>query len=157
MLAVVDKTPGTVTVTRNAASIDVQCSLADHQPATELITPQFNNATIGNLLIGGVIGVMVDASSGSNFDYATHVYLKLPPTRFSNASQREAYFEAWRAELLQDANRARTTLAQPCKGEKCDEYAQRTDEQVRTVMTRIDAASAAASVTSPPAGNGQAS
>lgn len=156
-LAYVDATPASVSVTRNAAGIDVRCKKAGHQSSEEHLTSQFNNVTFGNILLGGLIGVVVDAGSGANYDYATNVYLKLAPTEFKSAEQRDAYFEAWRAELMQDAQRAKSTLASQCRGEQCEQLAQRTDAQVREVAARIDSASAASAVAqTTPSGGGSA-
>lgn len=165
VLALVEPTPDVASINKNAAAIEVTCTKPGYQPATEQLSSQFNGATFGNLLVGGLIGLYIDANSGANYDYPTSVYLKLAPNEFKSAEARDEYFEAWRAELLQDASRAKSTLAKQCRGDECALVEARTDEQVQVVMERMDAVRKASAVagttpapgtTSPAAGTGEA-
>lgn len=63
------ETPGTVTVERSKHDIAVTCNKAGFEEAYAVIPSSFEGWTLGNLLIGGVIGVGVDAATGAMNDY----------------------------------------------------------------------------------------
>jgi hypothetical protein len=94
-------TPGKVNVSRSKNDIDVMCRKEGFAQAGTKIVPSFNGATIGNVLVGGLIGVMVDAASGANFNYPAHNYVSLVPERFDSEAARDAYFAA-AAQRLRD-------------------------------------------------------
>ena len=47
------------------------------QNVTVVTVPSFGPATFGNIIAGGVIGVVVDAASGANYSYPENVRLDL--------------------------------------------------------------------------------
>lgn len=73
------KTPGVVTVKRDAKPIEVICIKADHVDGKHVMEPRLESATMGNLAIGGLVGVMVDAASGANSRYDPNVAIQLAP------------------------------------------------------------------------------
>lgn len=68
-------TPGSVTVHKTKNDIEATCTKAGYQEAKATFPSHFNGATAGNLILGGVIGLGVDAASGANYQYpaANHV------------------------------------------------------------------------------------
>ncbi|MFN0316838.1 MAG: hypothetical protein ACKVQA_17610 [Burkholderiales bacterium] len=150
VLGVVNPTPGSVSVSKGADSIEVACTKDGHLPGTEYISSSFNSVTFGNLIIGGLVGVVVDASSGANYDYATDVYVKLAPKEFQSAEQRDSYFDAWRSELLQDATRAKAAITKQCKGANCADLEKQAENQVQAVMAEIEVARTETAIKTPP-------
>ncbi|WP_169542774.1 hypothetical protein [Sneathiella aquimaris] len=65
----VSNTPGFATVTRGGGSLRVECQKASYEKAEELISEKFEEMTLGNVLIGGLVGIAVDAASGAAFRY----------------------------------------------------------------------------------------
>lgn len=61
--------PGSVTVSRSKHDIQVRCTKEGYQDAAAVIPSSFEGWTLGNLIIGGVIGVGVDAATGALNDY----------------------------------------------------------------------------------------
>jgi TonB family protein len=61
--------PGRVTVARSKEDILVHCSKTGFQEAAATIPSNFDGWTLGNLVVGGVIGVGVDAATGAINDY----------------------------------------------------------------------------------------
>jgi len=43
-------------------------------------TAHFGGATFGNIIAGGIVGVVVDAASGANYSYNDDVRLDFAPT-----------------------------------------------------------------------------
>ena len=73
-------TPGAVTVKpKTADDIMVICDKPGYQTATFLNKSSVAAATFGNLLIGGVIGALVDGSNGSSNKYDGIVTMSLTP------------------------------------------------------------------------------
>ena len=65
VLAVVDPTPDVVEVEKGSDDISVLCEMDDHEPGAGALASSFQGMTVGNFLLGGVIGVAVDAASGA--------------------------------------------------------------------------------------------
>jgi hypothetical protein len=73
------RTPGTVNVKRDAKPITVVCRKDNHDDNRAVMDSQLEGMTAGNLLIGGLVGVIVDAASGANSRYAPSVLGRLTP------------------------------------------------------------------------------
>ncbi|NOT42949.1 MAG: hypothetical protein HOP13_20920 [Alphaproteobacteria bacterium] len=78
-VAMIAQTPGIVQVSRDRAALVVSCTKAPEfaAPATQTVDSKFNGATLGNILLGGVVGVVVDASTGANYSYPEQVAVSL--------------------------------------------------------------------------------
>jgi hypothetical protein len=61
--------PGTVTVHKSRDDLVVQCDKENIKPGLAKIKSTVKGMTFGNILFGGVIGVVVDQNSGAAFDY----------------------------------------------------------------------------------------
>src|SRR5579862_7401763 len=62
-------TPGSLSVERSATDIKIQCSKDGYDKATAVIPSHFNGWLIGNLVFGGLIGIIIDASTGASQSY----------------------------------------------------------------------------------------
>jgi hypothetical protein len=65
--------PGTVKVHKSKRDLSVTCHKDGFQDGTATVQSHFNGATAGNILLGGVIGVGVDAATGANNNYPEKV------------------------------------------------------------------------------------
>ena len=72
-------TPGSVVVSKSHNDIDVGCSKAGYDTGHTPAPAHFVGTTFLNLLLGGVVGFIVDASSGANFAYPPSATVILPP------------------------------------------------------------------------------
>jgi len=61
--------PGRVRVKRSADDMDVTCKALGYTDATGVISSDFQTWTLGNILIGGLVGLVVDWSTGAINDY----------------------------------------------------------------------------------------
>ena len=73
----VSSTPGSVRLDKSKNDISVTCSKDGFQTATIVKAPSFSGATFGNIIAGGVIGVVVDAASGANYSYPDDIRLEM--------------------------------------------------------------------------------
>lgn len=74
----VPQTPGRVTISKSSKAVDVQCQEAGYLPATVRRSPDFQPWTLGNVLIGGLLGLGIDAASGAISVYPSSIRLDLP-------------------------------------------------------------------------------
>jgi hypothetical protein len=79
-------TPAPLTIRRHASTIQVICKKLGYEDGRIVMNSRYETASAGNFLLGGVIGVMVDASSGANSRYESSVLVRLAP--LSPADQR---------------------------------------------------------------------
>lgn len=73
----VTSTPGYVQVHKSGATLALSCSKAVYQPAQSYQTAGFNGWVVGNVVIGGVIGVVVDLASGALHSYDSSMTVAL--------------------------------------------------------------------------------
>ncbi len=76
-VAAVAATPASVRISKSRHDLDVTCAKKGYRPATAAASSSFTGATFGNVLVGGVVGVVVDAASGANNRYRSEVRLDL--------------------------------------------------------------------------------
>jgi hypothetical protein len=72
-------TPGTANVARGGGEMKVRCEKKHYKKSERLVPQSLEPMTFGNVLIGGVIGVMVDAGTGAAFSYPSNVSVALIP------------------------------------------------------------------------------
>jgi len=71
--------PGAVTVDKSKDDVQVRCSKPGWQDAASTIPSNFEGWTLGNLLLGGVIGLGVDAATGAINEYAHSFQVPMTP------------------------------------------------------------------------------
>lgn len=71
-------TPGSIRVDKSKNDLTVTCSKSGYQTTSVSYSPKFNGTTFGNIILGGGIGAVVDASTGANYDYPSQVTMDLP-------------------------------------------------------------------------------
>jgi hypothetical protein len=71
--------PGVATVDKSKEDIQVTCQKAGWQTATGTIPSNFQGWTLGNILLGGVIGVGVDAATGAMNEYPGAFQVPMQP------------------------------------------------------------------------------
>ena len=77
------KTPGMTKVNRTNVSLTINCNKEGYQPGTQVSSPRVSGALYGNLLVGGLIGVAVDMTTGAGFEYDRTVQVKMTKVKDS--------------------------------------------------------------------------
>lgn len=72
----VAETPGSVTVNRSVQDITVECK-KDELKGTARVASTTKSMAFGNILFGGIVGVAVDRSNGSGFDYPVQIHVPM--------------------------------------------------------------------------------
>ncbi len=81
----VNPTPGSIHIDKSKEDLSVTCNHIGYTTATVAESPAFQGTTFGNIIAGGVVGVVVDAASGANFLYPSEVRVNLAPNAQSAA------------------------------------------------------------------------
>ena len=76
-IGAIAQTPGSVRLDKSKNDLSVTCSKPGFQTATVTKAPSFGAATFGNIIAGGVVGVVVDAASGANYEYPGDIRVDL--------------------------------------------------------------------------------
>jgi hypothetical protein len=75
----VNPTPGSIHFDKSKDDLSVLCKHPGYQSATVTESPKFQGTTFGNIIAGGIVGVIVDAASGANFEYPSEVKITMAP------------------------------------------------------------------------------
>jgi hypothetical protein len=78
-LGQVVSTPGSIRIDKSKNDLTVACAKPGYQTATLSQSPTFNATTFGNIVAGGVVGAVVDASTGANYEYPAQIIVQLAP------------------------------------------------------------------------------
>jgi hypothetical protein len=144
VIGMVSPTPGTLSVDKSRDDIEVRCTKQGYLDNVGVVGSRFQGMTFGNVLFGGLIGVIVDAQSGATAEYQPQVTLRLVPSRFADVSARDAFFDQLRSEFLGEAEKVRERIRKLCRDPECQRQLEAADrEQVRGVA-RIEEQRAAA-------------
>jgi len=98
----VDNTPGTVIVTRGDGPMSVVCKKDGFKSTTLMVEEVIAGATLGNIILGGGIGIFVDAMSGAAQRYPDQIIVWMEPEKWGSEKERLAWInvkEAYEAEL----------------------------------------------------------
>ncbi len=78
-VGVASETPQTVNVSKSKHDIDVSCQKPGYSGGLATIESEFEPWTLGNILLGGLVGVIVDMSTGAVTDYPASTTVRLTP------------------------------------------------------------------------------
>lgn len=79
--------PGAVTVKRSKTNVEVECTKAGYRTGKAVADSGFEPWTLGNLLIGGLIGLGIDWGTGSIHKYPSTIQVPLTPSAGASIQQ----------------------------------------------------------------------
>jgi TonB family protein len=79
--------PASVVVERSHNDLSVSCTREGFHDAHQTILAHFNGATTGNVIVGGLAGMTIDAASGADYTYPTRTEIRLTPSDQPDAGQ----------------------------------------------------------------------
>jgi hypothetical protein len=74
-------TPAQVVLAKSQHSVRVMCRKECYTEGQGIINSNFEEMTAGNILVGGVVGVVVDASSGAMNKYDPNISIAMHPVK----------------------------------------------------------------------------
>jgi hypothetical protein len=139
VIGVVNPTPGSLSVTKSHAAIEVDCRKEGFLDAIGAVGRQFQPMTFGNIIFGGLIGVIVDAASGATAQYDATVSIRLTPAEFADTQARDNFFDLQRETLVTQSRLVKERIAGSCQAADCDAQLRLAEEQELRGLTRIEA------------------
>lgn len=134
IVGIVNTTPGTVRIDKSKDSIVVLCMKEGHDEGSETLTSDFQGATLGNILIGGVIGLAIDAGSGALNKYPEEIGVFLTPASFTSAEERDGYFQRVIDRIRANATSSVETINQRCAPDAASR--QQCDSQIEAIESK---------------------
>lgn len=99
LIGAVSPTPGNIQVDKSSADIDLSCTKPNYLKSETKVSSSFQSWTLGNAILGGLVGVVVDAGSGAAHEYQSTLTVKLIPESFASEGERTKFFEALRSDI----------------------------------------------------------
>ena len=75
----VNPTPGSIHIDKSKDDLSIHCEHVGYTPSDVADSPRFQGTTFGNIVAGGLIGVVVDAASGANYEYPSDLRITMAP------------------------------------------------------------------------------
>jgi len=144
-VAVVNPTPGSMPIEKGAGTISILCKKQGYQDAAGVLASEFQAMTFGNIIFGGLIGIVVDAASGAMHQYPAMVTITLEPEFFASAADRDAFFDKLRAELNREVAEVKDRTEKMCR-DNCASQLAAIEAGTRAKMAEIDQRQALAKV-----------
>jgi hypothetical protein len=141
LVGVMHPTPGTVTIGKSTRDLAVSCTRAGSLATARSVPAEFQAMTAGNILLGGVIGLAVDAASGAMSKYPETIHLVLAPDSFPSAAERDAYFGQRIAEARQMYEGRIATSRSTCPANNqtyCDAQVAKLEEERDAEIARLE-------------------
>jgi hypothetical protein len=123
-LAVVNPTPGAISIEKDKDVIHVTCSKEGYKICEGDVGSEFQAMTFGNILFGGLIGVVVDAGSGAMNAYPPIVTLTLIPESFESEKVRDAFFDHMREQFISESEISLQKIEKSCPEDSCEKQVQ---------------------------------
>jgi hypothetical protein len=88
---------------RDLAPLSIACVAPGHASIREELKMDGNAMVLGNILIGGLIGVAVDAASGAAEKFPEQITVLLDPSAFESVADRDRWYEKKKARIEKQA------------------------------------------------------
>ncbi len=141
IVGAVNPTPGSIVVDKSKDNISVICEKDGFQASAGSLESEFAGATLGNILLGGFIGVAVDVASGASNKYPASVNIVLVPDGFENEKDRDAFFDNRVAVAEKEAALSREEVVTNCQNqpsELCESKQKKLDRGYETELNEIE-------------------
>lgn len=119
------RTPGSVMVPKGYGAITVRCRKEGYETkVAEIVATTDHAATFGNVLFGGVVGVIIDSTTGASRKYPDKLVMWMKPNEFASKEEEPAWLrrrERYEGMFEEPA----TTGAEAAPGERVVDPARR--------------------------------
>jgi hypothetical protein len=115
----IPRTPGTTYITRGNAPLIITCKKTGYKTTTLEIGESLAGATLGNVILGGGIGIIFDASSGAAQRYPDNVVIWMEPEEWPDENAKLRWEEERRA-YIQESISAEPNNAFSAGGDEFD-------------------------------------
>jgi uncharacterized protein YceK len=137
-LAAVSATPGQVTVSKGFRALDIDCNKDGHLPSKAELSTSFQPWTLGNVLLGGVIGLVIDAATGAMVEYPKSTTVLLVPARFSSTQERDEFFKTKEGAIEDEANKRVAETRITCASSSCEGLVAQIEERKKQRLADLE-------------------
>lgn len=108
-------TPASITVVKGNGPMNIVCKKPGYKTARAVLEEDIAGATLGNVILGGGVGIFVDAASGAAQKYPDKATVWMEPTKWSssqardNWNEKKAAFEAAEAKAKAEKEAANSS------------------------------------------------
>jgi len=98
--------------------INISCTKDGYKKSSDFIDTQLVDAVYGNILLGGLIGVAIDHSSGQNRKYPSVIEVLLEPETFASDEERRAFLlkkKSWNQKYTTQATEVSANIIADAK------------------------------------------
>lgn len=146
-VAVINPTPGSLKVPKSRKDLTVRCDKDGYFPSEGVIESKFQGMTFGNILFGGIIGIIIDASSGASNNYDDGVLITLIPEGFPTTENRDNFFDKMETDFLARYDVIIAEINEKCEaGDTCESQLKGAGEKRDTKLAEIAAMRAKAKI-----------
>jgi hypothetical protein len=137
-VARVNPTPGSILVGKSAGNIAVLCRKPGFEDTGGTIGSGFQPMTLGNIVLGGIIGVVVDASTGAMTKYPEGVTFLLIPHQFRDERERDQFFADMEQSFLGSYEEVVVRIKRSCSPEDCPRQLQAAEAGRQAKLAEIE-------------------
>lgn len=131
----INPTPGSIEVDRSSDDITVKCDLDGYLTSIGELPSEFEGMTFGNILFGGIIGVVVDVSTGASSEYPESINIVMIPASFPSEIERDLFFDNRIVVAVEQLEAAQEELSNRCRsGQRPQELCENDREDVQTAF-----------------------
>lgn len=98
------RTPGKTYMTRGNAPLTITCTKPGYKITTLVLDEKIAGATMGNIILGGGIGILFDATSGAAQRYPDNVIIWMEPGEWPDEYSKLLWEEERRAYIEESAS-----------------------------------------------------
>ncbi len=136
-------TPTSLELPAKAAPITLTCSADGYLPTTEDMDTAADGWILGNILLGGVVGIAIDAARGAGQKYPPRVTVVLEPSEFEDLAARDAWYDNRRDMLMKKWDTAMLTVRDECNrvegGKDCPAEMEKAEAARQVELDKLEA------------------
>ncbi len=136
-------TPASLELPSSAAPITLTCSAEGYLPTTEDMDTAADGWILGNILLGGVVGIAIDAARGAGQKYPPKVTVVLEPGEFDDLAARDAWYDNRRDMLMTKWETAMLTVRTNCNqvegGKDCPAEMEKVEAARQVELDKLEA------------------
>ena len=137
-VARVNPTPGPILIGKSAANISVLCRKSGYEELSGTIGSGFQPMTLGNIVLGGLIGVVIDASTGAMMKYPESVTFLLVPHEFHSEADRDRFFAEIEQSFVAGYDEVVMRFRKSCQPDDCQRQLQAAEAGRQAKLAEIE-------------------
>ncbi|MFD2262599.1 hypothetical protein ACFSM5_06845 [Lacibacterium aquatile] len=138
VLAVANPTPASVVLSKSKDDLQVNCQKTGYRNADGKLTSSFQAMTLGNILLGGVVGAVIDQGSGAANQYEPEILVFLNPEKFNSEQQRDEFYLRRSMFIREETKKKLDKIKAECPSSTPDNCQSKIDEMNKATDERLN-------------------